>query len=215
MLVQKVTVLADFKKRRDQDKRSSVETSIFKGLTDESVRTLIEKFSSPKTEAEYRNRALLSLMLMTGMRAAEIVSLRFSKLLKAPTNETIISYIKKGGRIAYSVLPDETLNFIREYHAHINIESDYFFLSMPMRNQTNRSNLRTRGLQKIVNSWGEKTCAGKLIHPHSLRYTVGSRLLEAAGSIAAQKVLGHSTPVTTSKYYTKPYFDGSKFLIWE
>lgn len=119
MLVQKVTVLADFKKRRDQDKRSSVETSIFKGLTDESVRTLIERFSSPKTEAEYRNRALLSLMLMTGMRAAEIVSLRFSKLLKAPTGETIISYIKKGGRIAYSVLSDKTLNFIREYHAHI------------------------------------------------------------------------------------------------
>ncbi|MBE8355692.1 site-specific recombinase, partial [Leptospira interrogans serovar Pomona] len=35
------------------------------------------------------------------------------------------------------------------------------------------------------------------------------------GSIAAQKVLGHSTPVTTSKFYTKPYFDGSKFLTWE
>ncbi|UZN08735.1 site-specific integrase [Leptospira santarosai] len=214
MLVQKVTILSDFRKRRDRDKRNSVETSIFKGLTDESVRTLIERFSSPKTEAEYRNRALLSLMLMTGMRAAEIVSLRFSKLLKAPTNETIISYIKKGGRVAYSVLPDETLNFIREYHAHINIESDYFFLSMPMRNQNNRSNLRTRGLQKIVNSWGEKTCAGKLIHPHSIRHTSCTKMLEKAGTLAAQRLLNHTSLSSTIKY-TKQYIDGSKYLTWE
>lgn len=186
-----------------------------KGLLDEDIRNLKNRYSKPKTEEDFRNRALLSVMTKTGLRAKELVSLKFSNLIQAPSGETLVTYIKKGSRIAYSVIPDESLNYVKSYHKKFGIDSDYFFLSRPGRNQTRRTNLTTRGLQRIVNSWGVKTCAGKLVHPHALRHTVGAKLLETSGSIAAQKVLGHSTPVTTSKFYTKPYFDGSKFLNWE
>lgn len=186
-----------------------------KGLLDDDIRNLKIRFSKPKSEEDFRNRALLSVMTKTGLRAKELVSLKFSKLIQAPSGENLVTYIRKGRRIAYSVIPDESLNYIKSYHKKFGIDSDYFFLSRPGRNQTRRSNLTTRGLQLIVNSWGVRTCAGKLVHPHALRHTVGAKLLETSGSIAAQKVLGHSTPVTTSKFYTKPYFDGSKFLTWE
>ncbi|TGK17591.1 tyrosine-type recombinase/integrase, partial [Leptospira kmetyi] len=93
---------------------------------------------------------------------------------------------------------------------------DYFFQTLPKRNQTIRSPLSKRGLQFIVSSWNVKTCQGRNVHCHALRHTVGIRLLSEVGSIAAQKVLGHSSPITTSKFYTLPYFDGSEFLkTWD
>ncbi|RHX77488.1 tyrosine-type recombinase/integrase [Leptospira yasudae] len=186
-----------------------------KGLTDQTMMALIKSFSNPQTEKDYRNRSLLSLLSKTGLRAKEIVSLRFSNIFHSSSGEKLVSYLKKGGLRGYAVISDETFEFIKAYHSILDKKYDHFILSLPRRNHKLRSNLSTRGLQLIVNSWGVKTCSGRLIHPHALRHTVGAKLLETSGSIAAQKVLGHSTPVTTSKYYTKPYFDGSKFLTWE
>ncbi|TGL50819.1 site-specific integrase [Leptospira wolffii] len=210
--------IEDYQIRRSTGPRSSDPESgvmLGKGLTDQTMSELTHKFSNPTTEREFRNRALFSLMSKTGLRAKEIVSLKFSKLFQAPSGELLITYIKKGGRRGFSVIAEETLIFLQEYHSRFTEKQDYFFLSLPRRYQSTRSNLSTRGLQLIVNSWGVRTCSGKIVHPHSIRHALGAKLLETAGSIAAQKVLGHSTPVTTSKYYTKPYFDASKFISWE
>ncbi|TGL35928.1 site-specific integrase [Leptospira koniambonensis] len=186
-----------------------------KGLTDQTMQSLSKRFSKPKTEEEYRNRALFSILSKTGLRAKEIVSLRFSKLVKAPTGETLITFIRKGGHLGYAVIPDEALKAVRDYHKASKIQSDMFFLSRPKRNQSNRTPLTTRSLQRIVGAWDVTTCQGRKVHPHALRHTVGQKLLDKAGSIAAQKVLGHSSPVTTAKFYTKPYFDGRQFLDWQ
>ncbi|MCR1795583.1 tyrosine-type recombinase/integrase [Leptospira sp. id769339] len=212
-----VNIIEFRSRRRMGPKNSDPESGVMlgKGLTDQTMIELIRRFSEPITERDFRNRALLSLMSKTGLRAKEIVSLKFSHLFQAPSGEMLISYTKKGGRTGISVISEETLEFIREYHSFIGESHDFFFLSLPSRNQAARCNLSTRGLQLIVNSWKVRTCSGRLVHPHALRHTTGAKLLETSGSIAAQKVLGHSTPVTTSKYYTKPYFDGSKYLTWE
>ncbi|EQA43996.1 site-specific recombinase, phage integrase family [Leptospira broomii serovar Hurstbridge str. 5399] len=127
----------------------------------------------------------------------------------------MIEYTAKGGKTKYAVLTNEILKAIKKYHKIIEIKSDYFFLSRPKRNQTSRTLLTTRSLQRIVNSWNEKTCQGKLVHPHAIRHSVGQRLLEKAGSIAAQKALDPSSPITTAKFYAQPYFDGPAHLTWD
>lgn len=185
-----------------------------KGLTDQTMHSLFKRFSQPKTEEDYRNRALFSILSKTGLRAKEVVSLRFSNLVKAPTGETLITFTRKGGKLGFSVLPEESLKAVREYHRRFDIKSDIFFLSRPKRNQVNRTPLTTRSLQRIIGAWDVTTCQGRKVHPHALRHTVGQKMLDKAGSIAAQKVLGHSSPVTTSKFYTQPYFDANKILIW-
>ncbi|EMM70815.1 tyrosine-type recombinase/integrase [Leptospira weilii] len=213
-----VLFIADFKfeqRRKRENQDGATGSALGKGLTDKTMCDLTRSFAQPISERDYRNRALFSLMSKTGLRAKEVVSLKFSNIFSAPSGESLIKYLKKGGNLGYAVIAEETLAFIREYHFIIDYKGDYFFLSMPGRNQYKRNPLTTRGLQLIVNSWGVKTCSGRMVHPHALRFTTGAKLLETSGSIAAQKVLGHSSPVTTSKYYTKPYFDGSKFLSWE
>ncbi|MBW0435216.1 tyrosine-type recombinase/integrase [Leptospira yasudae] len=183
-----------------------------KGLTNETMRKLLNRFSNPITEENYRNRALFLFMPITGLRAKEIVGSKFSDLIEGPSNEILLKYRKKGGKIGFAVLPIDLIKKIREYHSKFQIESDFFFHSLPKRNQNQRSSISKRGLQFIVSSWNVKTCQGRNVHCHAFRHTVGIRLLQEAGSIAAQKVLGHSSPVTTSKFYTQPFYDGSKHL---
>ncbi|TGK19039.1 tyrosine-type recombinase/integrase [Leptospira stimsonii] len=187
-----------------------------KGLSKQTMNTLLKRFSDPLNEESFRNRAIFLFMSQTGLRAKEVVNSRFSNLLEGPSGETLLKYIKKGGGVGYSVLSSELIAEIRAYHFRFEIKSDFFFQSLPKRHQSHRSPLSKRGLQFVVSSWRVKTCQGRNIHCHALRHTVGIKLLAEAGSIAAQKVLGHSSPVTTSKFYTQPFYDGSRHLkSWE
>ncbi|TGK12925.1 tyrosine-type recombinase/integrase [Leptospira stimsonii] len=186
-----------------------------RGLSDETMRELSKRFSKPKTEMDYRNRAIFLLMSTTGLRAKEVVSLRFSNLMSSPKGDTLIKYRKKGGKIGYSVLSKITLKSVIDYHSKFEIKNDFFFYSHPKRHQSTRSPLSKRGLQFIVSGWNVKTLEYRNIFCHSLRHTTGRRLLEMAGSIATQKVLGHSSPNTSSRFYTQPFFDGSQFLTWD
>ena len=187
-----------------------------KGLTDDAMRQLFERFSNPQYEKDYRNRALLYLMSKTALRASEVVNLRWSDLLEDNTGIKVFKYKKKGGKIGFVVPGEDAIHAMREYHNIVHIKSDVIFLSMP--NNTNRHNRRqltSRGLQKIINQWGLRTCNDRLIHPHAIRHTSIQKALDEAGSIAAQKLAQHSTPVTTSRFYTKPYHDCSDLLTWD
>ncbi|TGK19021.1 tyrosine-type recombinase/integrase, partial [Leptospira kmetyi] len=211
----KILQFESLKKKVQRDSFNQPPTTsngFIKGLSNRTMIELSKRFSNPNSEETFRNRALFLFMSTTGLRAQKVVRSSFSNLIKGPSDEILLKYIKKGGNVGYSVIAKEVLKVIQEYQIRFKIESDFFFQSLPKRNQSHRSPLSKRGLQFIVSSWNVKTCQGKNIHCHALRHTVGIRLLQEAGSIAAQKVLGHSSPITTSKFYTLPYFDGSKYL---
>lgn len=186
-----------------------------KGLTDETMRNLFHKFSNPRNEKQWRDRIIFLLASSTGLRAKELVSLKFSNLIESPEGELLVKYVKKGGIFAFAVIPKELIKEVKKYHKSINIESEYFILSLKMKNRTDRNPLTTRGLQLIINEWNVTTASGRKIHPHSLRHTVAQKIFDKFGSIAAQKVLGHSSANTTSNYYTRPYFNAGSVLNWK
>ncbi|MDI7230081.1 tyrosine-type recombinase/integrase [Leptospira santarosai] len=209
--------LNKFRNKYFKDSRylPQAESSFFgKGLSDETMMELSKRFSNPISEMEHRNRCLFLVMSTTGMRAKEVISLRFSKILKSPSDETLVSYIRKGGKLSYSVISDKVLNSLKAYHSLFDSNSDYFFLSCPGRNRAPRRPLSTRGLQKIVNSWSVKTCLGKTIHPHSVRHTVAQKLMDTGGGHFCSRILNHSSPSITSKFYLRPYADPSRYLNW-
>ncbi|EKJ85681.1 integrase/recombinase XerC [Leptospira meyeri] len=185
-----------------------------KGLTDVSMRELAYKFENPKSEREFRNKVIFLLASTTGLRAKELVSLRYSGLIQSPEGDLLIKYVMKGGKTGFSVLSQNILEEVRKYHAFIGEKTDLFILSMPLKNGKARSQLSTRGLQLIINDWGVNTASGKKIHPHALRHTVAQKTFDIFGSIATQKILGHSSANTTSNYYTRPYFNAGSVLSW-
>ncbi|ALO25284.1 site-specific recombinase, phage integrase domain protein [Leptospira borgpetersenii serovar Ballum] len=83
-------------RRTNVPRRSNPETGLMlgKGLTDQSVIELSKRFSNPITERDFRNRAFFTLMSQTGLRAKEIISLRFSQLFYAPSGEMLRAGLK-------------------------------------------------------------------------------------------------------------------------
>lgn len=201
-------------KPRRIDSEPSIGQMVGKGLTDATMRELALKFKNPQSEKEMRDRLIFLLASSTGLRAKELVGLRFSNLTHSPEGDILVKYRKKGGKFGYAVFQKSLMEEIWKYHEQIGDESDYFLISLPKRKNGKRTPLSTRGLQWIVNSWNVKTASGKLIHPHALRHTVAQKTFDHFGSIATQKLLGHSSANTTSNYYTRPYFNAGSVLNW-
>ncbi|WP_332829188.1 tyrosine-type recombinase/integrase [Leptospira weilii] len=112
-----VLFIADFKfeqRRKRENQDGATGSALGKGLTDKTMCDLTRSFAQPISERDYRNRALFSLMSKTGLRAKEVVSLKFSNIFSAPSGESLIKYLKKGGNLGYAVIAEETLAFIRE-----------------------------------------------------------------------------------------------------
>ncbi|TGL45807.1 integrase, partial [Leptospira wolffii] len=126
-------------------------------LSEATIEKLYQDFSEPETEEEFRNRALFLVMQELGLLAMEIVSLRLSEVSESPSREFCISYLGKCGKQKSSALSEASLSAVKEYHEKFGIVSDYFFVSRPRKNQKERRNLTTRGLQLIVNSWNVLT----------------------------------------------------------
>ncbi|MBI40622.1 MAG: hypothetical protein CMF59_13565 [Leptospiraceae bacterium] len=187
-----------------------------KGLSDGTVRQLMKQFSAPKDERGYRDRAILWIALHSGLRAHELTQLRWSDAVESPEGETLFRVRCKGGRIGYCLLGERVLEIVREYNYYYGDEADTLLLTLPNRALGGkRGPLSTRGLQKIIQSWGVETCSGRPIHPHALRHTAIQKAFDNGGSIFAQKLAGHSNPTTTSRFYTRPYVDPTDLLNWE
>ncbi len=184
-------------------------------LPDDEVRKLLQKFSHSKSEKDYRNRALVLVMLSTGLRAKEIVNLKFSDEITTFQGKKGYRYYPKGRRRQLVTIPSEAaMKAVKVYHEHIGIKSDSFFLSLPSNANKVRGPITTRSLQRIVKDWGVYRADNEQATPHAMRHTAGQRVFLKSGSIAAQKLLGHATPIVTSKFYTLPYYDAEDELTW-
>ena len=61
--------------------------------------------------------------------------------------------------------------------------------------------LSRRGIQAQLASWGRKSGAGVHVHPHRLRHSFATHLLEESGDLrAVQELLGHANLSTTQIY---------------
>lgn len=61
--------------------------------------------------------------------------------------------------------------------------------------------LTPRAIQKRLHEWGVKAGLDAALHPHQLRHSVASHLLESSGDLrAVQEFLGHSNLATTQIY---------------
>lgn len=213
--------IIEFPKRRPDPKRFDPEPEegafFGKGLSTETVLQLINEFRNPLNERMYRDRAILFVALRTALRAQELVQLKWSQAIETPEGETVFRFLGKGAKVRYALPGLEALTFTRDYHERfLPSGTDHLFLSLPDRGKSNaRHSLSTRGLQKIISLWDKVTCSGRAIHPHALRHTAVQKAMDEGGSIVAQKLAGHSSPETTSKFYTRPYVDASQILQWE
>lgn len=144
-----------------------------------------------------RNQMIIEVMYAAGLRVSEAVDLRISDLdLGART----IRVIGKGNkeRILF-IYPDlvpklsRYIDFYRSSFVHDNVEQLFV--------NSSGKPLTPRGIQYILEKQGEKAGLRKKVHPHMLRHSFATHLLDNGASLrVVQELLGHESLSTTQIY---------------
>ena len=153
---------------------------------------------------KYRDVAIITLLLGTGIRVSELVGLNVNDI---DFNNRAITVTRKGGNVAILYFGDEVADAVATYIdtertsllnrcEKLNKDEDALFLSLQVRRITVRS------VELLVKKYAQNSVPLKKITPHKLRSTFGTNLYRATGDIyLVADVLGHSDINTTTKHY--------------
>lgn len=146
-----------------------------------------------------RDYAILTLLLRTGIRVSECVSLDISDI---NFNENSILVVRKGHKehILYfdEVTKAALIDYIENERIHYIESKDEKALFM----STRKSRMAVRSIQEMVGKYAKVAVSNKKISPHKMRSTYGTALYNKTGDIRlVADVLGHSDINTTAKHY--------------
>lgn len=151
------------------------------------------------SKTKYRDLAILTLFLGTGIRISELVGLNIEDI---DFDSNAFTVIRKGGNSTILYFSDEVAAALKKYlEQRLNLEDvpkeeRALFLSI----QNKR--ISVRAVQNLVTKYARIVSPLKKITPHKLRSTFGTELYRATGDIyIVADVLGHSDVNTTKKHY--------------
>lgn len=168
----------------------------------EQIDNLINKNMERTDSLATRDTAILELLYASGLRAQELVNLKMSDL---DFHNRLIRIIGKGKKeriIPFSIKALDALEEYLEQSRELLVSKDellknvnYFFLN------ARGEKLTTRGLQYILKEIEKKTNVYLGLHPHMLRHSFATHLLEeGADLLVIQELLGHESLNTTQIY---------------
>ena len=169
-------------------KRPKKEKRIPNVLTKEEVKKLLDACKNRKS------RLMLSLLYAAGFRVSELVSLKHSDL----SFDEKTGHIRqaKGKKDRIFNIPNFLMDALKE-QAEMQKQSGQEFLFSGAKGR-----LTERNIQKIVKNTAKKAGIQKDVHPHTLRHSFATHLLESGTDIRyIQALLGHSS-ISTTEIYT-------------
>jgi len=145
-----------------------------------------------------RDRAILELLYGAGLRLSELHSLNVEHMR---LSEGCVRVIGKGSkqRIAYIGKPAVTA--IKAYCSQARpLLLDGLNCSALFLNRYGKR-LSKRSVEKLVTRYASCSATRPNVHPHTLRHTFATHLLEGGADLrVVQELLGHASPVTTQIY---------------
>lgn len=156
-------------------------------LTKEEVKQLINSISNEKS------KLMVSLMYACGFRVSELVNLKITDFDFAQK----IGHVRqgKGKKDRVFNIPDFLLDELKNYSESQKQENKEHLFSGP------KGRLSPRNIEKIVQLAAKKAQIQKDVHPHTLRHSFATHLLENGTDIRIiQEILGHSSISTTELY---------------
>ena len=144
-----------------------------------------------------RNLTLIDFMYSTACRVSELCDVRVSDL---DFEEDFVKLFGKGSKQRIVPIGSElkiNLSKYLKFRDELNTQEPYLFLSKNM-NQLDRS-----AIFRIIKKSATLSDNALSIHPHTLRHSAATHMLEAGCDLRTlQELLGH-TSVSTTKIYTK------------
>lgn len=151
-----------------------------------------------------RERALMELLFSTGCRLSELVGINVEDL---NFHDNSIRVIGKGNKERIVYFNDKTKVNIENYLK----ERPGLDVALFVTCKKPYARVGNRGIQKIINKIAERANFDKSVFPHLFRHSMATLTLQNGASIVTvQKLLGHSSVVTTEKY-TEANMDSVKY----
>lgn len=186
-----------------------------KGIVDE------ERTKSLREHTKYRDFAILTTFLGTGLRVSELVNIELDDI---DFREQRIFVIRKGGSKDFVYFNSAVFNAILDYMdyerdrlLHIKRDKDKEDdspSSGPLFIARGGKRITVRRIQQIVKEYAVFAVpSSQKVSPHTLRKTFGTALYEKYKDLAlAQHALGHENAQTTSEHYVNYNKDNLKIL---
>jgi integrase/recombinase XerC len=148
-----------------------------------------------------RDKALIMAIYSAGLRISEAVSLS-QRNTSAAFDEARIT--GKGGKQRYVFFSEEAKEAIADYlperaarlrMAGIKGKTDALFISRKGRP------ISIPGVRWVISCYAQHSRLGKNIHPHSLRHSFATHLVNSGCDVrVVQELLGHASLSTTQRY---------------
>jgi integrase/recombinase XerC len=152
---------------------------------------------TPDSDLTFRDRAILELLYSSGLRLSEIERSNVCDIDLADRTMTILG---KGGKTRIVPVGRHAITAIKSWLQRrqalvSNIEEKALFVSR------SGNRLGARAIQKRVEYWAKRQGLDRSVHPHMLRHSFASHMLESSSDLrAVQELLGHSDISTTQVY---------------
>jgi site-specific recombinase XerD len=161
--------------------------------------------ASGDDQKSLRDRAILELLFSAGLRVSELTNLdRDHVNLKKEE----FSVRGKGSKLRIVFLSPDARDTIEAYLKQRDDIDPALFVSFPKNpERSDRSDRKTlrltpRSIQRLVKHYATKAGIVKDVHPHTLRHSFATDLLQNGADIrSVQAMLGHSS-ITTTQIYT-------------
>lgn len=164
-----------------------------KNLDIDAVIQLLE--IDPTDELAIRDRAMFELLYSSGLRLAELVSLNVADI--QPDRELRVT--GKGSKTRIVPYGKEAAQWLERWlqvrQTWAGAAQSALFLSKQQRRLSDRS------VQQRLKKWGIQQGLFENIHPHKLRHSFATHMLETSQDLrAVQEMLGHANLSTTQIY---------------
>jgi integrase/recombinase XerC len=166
-------------------------------LTLEEVEQLLNA-PDLSTPLGQRDRALLELLYASGLRVSELVSLELEQI-DLDTNE--IRVWGKGSKERVVLMGKPAAEALKNYLSQSRPKLLGERKSKTLFLNRYGQRLPERSVQKILQQYTKKSGIGKKVHPHMLRHTFATHLLDGGADLrVVQELLGHARLSSTQIY---------------
>ena len=162
---------------------------------EEEMEALFETVAKD-TKKGLRDRVILELLYATGIRVSELVNIQLKDIDMSLPGVKVLGKGNKERFVPFGEFCRQSIEqYLREFKPIQHTKHSFLLVNM------NGAPITERGVRYVLNDVVKRTAGVTEIHPHKLRHTFATHLLNQGADLrTVQSLLGHINLSTTGRY---------------